>query len=149
VTEIGFYHLQSSPLEEALPRLLEKALASGRRVAVKVLSEAEAERLAGVLWTYDPASFLPHGTARDGRAAEQPIYLGTGDEAPNGADLLCQVAGAESARIGDYARVVDMFDGADADAVAAARERWRRYQAEGHALAYYQQRPGGGWERKA
>ena len=34
MTEIGFYHLTQSPLERALPRLLEKAHASGARVVV-------------------------------------------------------------------------------------------------------------------
>ena len=33
LTEVGFYHLTRSTLEEALPRLLEKAYAAGSRVA--------------------------------------------------------------------------------------------------------------------
>ena len=36
LTEVGFYHLTRSTLEEALPRLLEKAYAGGSRVVVRV-----------------------------------------------------------------------------------------------------------------
>jgi DNA polymerase-3 subunit chi len=149
VTEIGFYHVQRGSVGEALPRLLEKAVASGYRVLVRTQSSEEAEALAQLLWTYDPASFLPHGTAADGWPAEQPIYLTAGEENPNGADLACQVAGAEIPGIEAYRRAVDLFDGRDPAAVEAARDRWRRYRAAGHVVTYWQQKQGGGWERKA
>jgi len=149
MTDIGFYHLQRSPLEEALPRLLEKALGAGLKALVRTPSEAEAERLAQLLWVYDPNSFLPHGTARDGHAAEQPIYLTADDENPNGAELLAQIGGAEMPDLAPFKRCLDLFDGGDDDQVAAARARWKRYAAAGHQLTYWQQKPNGGWEKKA
>jgi DNA polymerase-3 subunit chi len=150
MTEIGFYHLTRSTLGEALPRLLERALAAGHRILVKAPNPAEVERLNKLLWTYGEASFLPHGSSEDGWEAEQPIYLTAGDETPNGADLGCQCGGAELTSTGSFKRILDLFDGADEDAVAAARDRWRRYKAAGHTLKYWQQNPNGGWaERKA
>jgi len=150
MTEIGFYHMTRSTLGEALPRLLERALGAGHRILVKAPNPAEIERLNMLLWTYGEASFLPHGSAADGWAAEQPIYLTSGDENPNGAGLGCQCGGAELAAIESFSRILDLFDGGDEDALAAARDRWRRYKAAGHALTYWQQNPGGGWaERKA
>jgi len=149
MTEIGFYHLQRSPLEEALPRLLEKALGAGLRVLVRAPDDAMVERLALLLWTYDAGAFLPHGSARDGRAAHQPIYLTAEDDNPNGAELLAQVGGAEMPDLAGFKRCLDLFDGGDDAQVAAARARWKRYQAAGHQLAYWQQKANGGWERKA
>jgi DNA polymerase-3 subunit chi len=149
MTEIGFYHLQRSSLGEALPRLLEKALAAGLRVLVRVPNEDEAERLAQLLWTYEADAFLPHGSARDGHATDQPIYLTAGDAIPNGAELLAQVGGAEMPDLSLFKRCLDLFDGSDADAVSAARARWKRYQEASHQLTYWQQKPNGGWERKA
>ncbi len=148
MTEIGFYHLTRSPLERALPRLLEKAHASGVRVVVMAGSAERVEALDQVLWTYDPASFLPHGSARDGEAATQPIWLTTEDENPNDASVLLLTDGATSDKVGDYARCLEMFDGNDADSVAAARAHWRDYDAAGHALTYWQQTERGGWEKK-
>ncbi len=148
MTEIGFYHLQRSPLEKALPRLLEKVLAKGKRAVVMAGSEERVESLCAVLWTYDRESFLPHGSARDGLAEEQPIWLTAGEENPNGAEVLILTDGVDSGNLGDYERCVLMFDGNDADAVAAARERWRRYDREGHDVTYWQQSERGGWEKK-
>lgn len=148
--EVGFYHLTKSTLGEALPRLLERALGAGHRIVVKAPNPAEVERLNKLLWTYGEASFLPHGGPEDGWTAEQPIYLTSGDEIPNGAGLGCQCGGAEFGSLAPFTRLLDLFDGGDEDAVAAARDRWRRYKAGGHTLTYWQQSEKGGWaERKA
>ncbi len=148
MTDIGFYHLTRSPLERALPKLLEKAHASGARVVVMAGSAERVEALDQALWTYDPTSFLPHGSARDGVAAAQPIWLTADEENPNQATILVLTDGATSAHVADYARCLEMFDGNDAATVAAARERWRGYDAAGHALTYWQQTEQGGWEKK-
>ena len=149
MAEIGFYHLDRMPLEEALPKLLEKAHGSGARMVIRAPDSAAVERLNLLLWTYSPSSFLPHGSAADGWAEEQPIYLTAQDENPNGADILVQVEGAEAADPGSYRRVLDLFDGADPEALAAARSRWRSYKDAGHVLTYWQQKPQGGWDKKA
>ena len=75
MTEIGFYHLTRSPLEQALPRLLEKVLASGQRAVLRCPDRARMEALDRALWTYGKDSFLPHGTRADGFAEAQPIFL--------------------------------------------------------------------------
>ncbi len=149
MTQIGFYHLTRSVLDQALPRLLDKALAAGLRTVVLAGSAERVEALNDRLWTYDPGSWLPHGSARDGDAALQPIWLTDQDENPNRATVLVMCDGASSRSVGDYARCLDLFDGNDPDAVAAARERWRRWKAEGHELIYYQQTENGGWVEKS
>ena len=149
MTDVGFYHLQRSSLEAALPRLLSKALDAGMRAVVIAGSNERIEALDAALWTFDPASFLPHGTARQDDADHQPIYLTTDEENPNGATLLVCADGAEPGFVGDFARCLDLFDGNDAEAVDAARARWTRFKEAGHALTYWQQTPQGGWEKKA
>ena len=148
MAEIGFYHLTTTPLERALPKLLEKAVGTGQRIVVMAGSEERVEALNALLWTYDPASFLPHGSARDGNAAAQPIWLTAKDENPNTAAILVLADGASSARIGDYARCLEMFDGNAGEAVEQARARWKAYLAAGHTLTYWQQNDRGGWEKK-
>jgi DNA polymerase III subunit chi len=147
MTEIGFYHLLATPLERALPRLLERGRAQGYRILVRAASPERVEHLDSLLWTYDDASFLAHGSARDGNAAAQPIWLTDRDDNPNDATMLVLVDGVDAADAAAFARCVDLFDGNDAAAVAAARERWRRAAAEGHSLTYWQQTEAG-WERR-
>jgi DNA polymerase-3 subunit chi len=151
VAEIGFYHLTTTPLERALPRLLERAVGGGHRVLVRAASAERVEHLNTLLWTYDEASFLPHGSARDGNAAAQPIWLTLtgGADNPNAASMLILVdAGDDLATdLAAFTRIADLFDGGDPEAVAAARARWRQARAAGHTLTYWQQTPSG-WERK-
>lgn len=147
MTEIGFYHLLATPLERALPRLLERARGQGYRIVVRAASAERVEHLSALLWTYDDASFLAHGAAKDGNAAQQPIWLTEREENPNGAALLFLVDGVEAADLAAFARCADLFDGNDEGAVAAARDRWRRAAAAGHTLTYWQQNEKG-WEKK-
>jgi len=49
----------------------------------------------------------------------------------------------------DFDLCCEMFDGRDQEALAAARQRWKDYQAAGHALAYWQQDEQGRWSEKA
>lgn len=149
MARIGFYHLQRWPLEQALPKLLEKALAGGHRVVVLAGSAERVAALDAHLWTYDPASWLPHGTSRDGDPEWQPVWLTDTDENPNKADVLVLLDGMTSRDIGAFARCLDLFDGNDEAAVQAARERWRQWKDDGHELVYYQQTEQGGWIEKA
>lgn len=148
MTDVGFYHLERSPLERALPKLLEKVLEAGKRAVVMAGSDERVDALNAVLWTYEQGSFLPHGSAADGDAAEQPVWLTTADENPNNAEILVLTDGAASVRMGEYERCLEMFDGKDEAAVAAARERWAAYRDAGHEIAYWQQTERG-WEQKA
>lgn len=148
MTEVAFYHLTRSSLEQALPKLLEKTLEAGKRAVVMTGSPERVEHLNGVLWTYDPASWLPHGSAKDGEAGEQPVWLTSGADNPNGAQFLFLTDGAACADVTAYERCFDLFDGASEDAVGAARQRWKTYQGMGLEPAYWQQTDSGGWQKK-
>jgi DNA polymerase-3 subunit chi len=148
-TEIGFYHLSAAPLERTLPRLLEKMLEKGHRVVVLGESEERVEALNHSFWTYHPQRFLPHGSARDGFAEEQPIYLSVMEENSNKADALVVTDGRTPESIAAYARLVDMFDGTDAAQLQSARQRWKQYKEQGHPLTYWKQNDKGAWEKGA
>ena len=148
-TEVNFYHLTKSSLEDALPRLLVKTLQAGERAVVMLGSPERVDALNTHLWTYDQDSFLPHGSARDGEADRQPVWLTHLDENPNGAAFLFVADRARSDRLADYKRCFELFDGRDEAAVAEARERWKAYKAAGHTVIYWQQAAGSGWEKKA
>tara|TARA_Y100000588_G_C13538448_1_gene620905 strand:- start:16 stop:468 length:453 start_codon:yes stop_codon:yes gene_type:complete len=147
LTEIGFYHLEHSPLERALPKLLEKVVERGYRALVLAPSEERVEALNALLWTYQQRSFLAHGSARDGYGAEQPIYLTTQLENPNGASVLVLIDGAEYDDSATFARCLLLFDGKDEMAVADARQRWHTSRDAGHDVVYWQQTPEGRWQR--
>lgn len=149
MTEIRFYHLTSKTLDQALPEILTKALSGERRVVVKTGDEKQLPRLNEHLWTFDPNSFLPHGTEKDGFAADQPVFLTSKDENPNSADVLILTDGATSEKTGDFTLCCEMLNGHDQEAVKAARARWKDYKEKGYEITYWQQDNSGKWQKKA
>ena len=137
MSEIGFYHLTRSAAAQALPKLLGRTLAAGQRAVVLCGDAARLAALDDALWACADPDWLPHGSARTGEAALQPIWLTLAPEAPNGARFLFRLDGV-TADPAAFDRVFDLFDGGDAAAVAAARQRWTAAKAAGpptHLLA--------------
>ena len=146
--DISFFHMTRTTLEAALPQMLEKTLERGQRAVVRAGSAERAEALNGWLWTYRDRTFLPHGSAQDGHAALQPVWLTDKDERPNDAQVLFLTDGASSDRPQDFERCAVLFDGNDEAALAAARAQWAGLKDAGHELTYWQQSDEGRWEKK-
>lgn len=149
MTELMFYHLERGRLEDVLPGLLEKTRERGWRAVVRASSREKVETLDNFLWTYRDESFLPHGAAGDG--SKQPIWLTDGDDAPNKAEVLFLTdnAAAPVEDLSAFTRCVNIFDGRDEDALAAARAFWKEAKTVGHDIAYWKQSPEGRWEKQA
>ena len=162
MTAIHFYHLTTTPLERALPKLLERCYGGGFRTIV-LAEEARVERLNELLWTYDPNSFLPHGSEKDGDVELQPVLiLGLDPRIQIELDSRIAHSGASENKTilfitngffvenpAPYDRVIDMFDGGDEVSLTGARSRWKQYKEAGYELHYYQQTSAGSWDKKA
>lgn len=149
MTEVLFYHLTESKLEDALPALLEKSVERGWSVVVQAREEARRDALDAHLWTFRDDSFLAHGTDAVAMPEAQPVLLTTTDANPNNASVRFLVDGAESPALDAYERVVFMFDGYDNAQLEGARAQWKSLKSAGHTLTYWQQSPEGRWVKKA
>ncbi len=151
--DVWFYHLTTQPLEKALPTLLERSIERGWTAVVQMSSQERLTSLDNFLWTYAEESFLAHGTAADGDPELQHVYLTTGPENPNEAEVRFFI---ESARVspvldgsGVYERIVVMFDGNNDEELQAARAQWKELKAKELELSYWQQDENGAWAKKA
>jgi DNA polymerase III subunit chi len=144
-----FYHLTRSPVETLLPMLLDKALAAGWQVAVRGTDAERMRWLDERLWLGPEDRFLPHGLAGGAHDAAQPVLLTTESESPNGAACLVAIDGAAVSAQEALAleRVCILFDGADAAAVAHARDQWSVLAEAGVALQYWSE-AGGRWRKE-
>ncbi|MEE9389371.1 MAG: DNA polymerase III subunit chi [Paracoccaceae bacterium] len=147
---VYFYHLTQTPLEATLPMLLEKTQAAGWRVYVRATSADRIGWLNDRLWLGAEDSFLPHGLAGGEYDAMQPILLGAGADAANGATCLMTVDGADiaSEEVNEMQRCCVLFDGNDPEALQVARGQWKALADAGCAAQYWSQESGS-WAMKA
>lgn len=148
MADIAFYHLETQGLEVAMPKLLDRVYSSGLRSVVRISNPELLDNLSKALWTYEPLSFLPHGSKKSGRGERQPIYLTTETDNPNEATILLLVNDAENVGFEAYDRCLLMFEGHSEQQLGKARECWKIFKDQGHKLTYWQQNQRGGWEKK-
>lgn len=149
MTEILFYQIERQPLEQVLPRLLQLSLDRGWRAVVEADSEERVRALDAALWTTGDESFLPHGTAEDGNGELQPIFLTSGAENPNNANIRFVISGAALPDAQGYERIVYLFEGHDEDSLERARGLWKTLKQAGADITYWQQEENGAWKKKA
>ncbi len=135
-------------MDQVLPNLLERTIERGWRAVVQAGTKERLEAIDNLLWTYDDASFLPHGMKRDGNPKHQPVYLTEDDSNPNTSDVRFLVEGADLVDSDGYQRLVYLFDGADAEALARARAAWKQVKDSGEAATYWRQSESGRWEKQ-
>jgi len=150
MSEVFFYHMTHTPLEQTLPVILGRSLEAGWRVVVRGRSPDHLTWLDERLWLGDEAGFLPHGLAGGPHDAAQPVLLTTDAALPEGVQALMSVDGAEvtAEEVAGLTRASILFDGNDPDAVAQARTQWTAITGAGVKAKYWSQESGR-WEMKA
>lgn len=149
MAEVSFYHVtQTAPLQ-ALARLIEKCVGQNLRTVIRAGSEERVREVDSYLWTYNPASFLPHGTPATSHPESQPVYITAAGENPNEAKVLVLLDNVLPEDMQGYERILYLFDGQDDGQTRAAREHWKVLKQGGHGLSYWEQQDGGGWKRSA
>lgn len=147
MTEIRIYHLSVTPLERALQDMLGKILERGMRAVVLCDSAQRVSDLNTKLWTLQQGSFLPHGAASDGFAADQPIWLTDQDgDNPNGATVLVLVGSFMAKSLANY-NLCCVFLTADQSALPYYQKQMDEWAAATHPLQHFRQDKTGKWEQ--
>ncbi|PIR32009.1 MAG: DNA polymerase III subunit chi [Alphaproteobacteria bacterium CG11_big_fil_rev_8_21_14_0_20_44_7] len=141
--EVSFYHLSSTPIEKAVPILLEKAYEGGHRCMV-LAKEQDIDAFDKTLWTFHPRKFLPHGTKNP---EKQPIFITSKNDNQNNATVIA-VVNAEVIDMNGFEKILDIFDGNVEADLSAARARWKSYKEQGANLRYWFQDEKGKWLEK-
>lgn len=106
------------------------------------------EALDKALWAADPDSFLPHAIAGGADDAEQPILLAEAATGANGAEILMLLETGVPAALEGYERVLNLFE-EGGEGLVRARTDWKALlDREGLTRSYWQQKDGGGWEKR-
>ncbi len=134
--QVSFYSDAAEPLHFAC-RLLRRALAAGRPVGVCAPDEALARRLDALLWSFEPAEFLPHRRWQAGLEPRSGEVLIVPDAAqlPHRA-LLLNLGEEVPAEALNFERVLEVV-GREESQVHAGRQRYRIYQRGGARLDHF------------
>ncbi|GAB5501059.1 MAG: DNA polymerase III subunit chi [Pseudohongiellaceae bacterium] len=131
--QVSFYRLSDADPDSRLQfacRLTEKARSLGHRVFIQAQSDAQARQLSQLLWQYRPGGFLPHTLLAD-CDPEEPVAVGTSDHIDRHDDVLVNLAAEPCAGPQRFKRINEILC-ADDSILAAGRDRYRFYQAQGY-----------------
>ena len=150
MTDVRFYHLQRSRLEDALPVMLRRTLEREARAVVRCSTPERLADLDEALWTFDDAEFIPHGHDEIGFAEQQPVWLTTGLDNPAAGTYLFVTDGASTDGFEAFEVCCVLFDGRHESAVIEARQRWSEIKGQDAVteLSYWKQNQRGGWEKQ-
>ncbi len=136
IMEITFYVLADTDPAKRLTtacRIIEKAFQQKHSIYVHAASQAEAEALDELLWTFRADSFIPHHLVGDGPTPPPPVRIGWQQIPPEASDLLVNLHAEAPAQPQRFRRIIEIVGGDDAQR-EAARGHWRQYKQQGYAV---------------
>lgn len=142
MTEVMF-HLNVADRLDYACRLLRKACAVEARVVVSGPSST-LTRLDSLLWTFDPAAFVPHLRVTEPSEVlphlqGTPIWLIEHAEQAPHRDVLLNLGDDLVPGFESFAKVIEIVP-VDEAPKAAARQRWKHYATRGYAMKRHEAR---------
>ncbi|TMG81272.1 MAG: DNA polymerase III subunit chi [Betaproteobacteria bacterium] len=135
MTRVDFYFNAPDRLQVAC-RLAGKALAAGERMLVYAPEPELASRVDRLMWTWPATGFVPHCAVDDPLAADTPVVIARGEDAPGDFALLLNLATDCPPHFARFERLLEVVSSDEQDR-AAARERHRQYKSRGYAITHH------------
>ncbi len=134
MTRVGFYVVQAAEAGQRLTvaaRLADKAFAAGHSIYINAADKDQAIALDELLWSFRPASFLPHALA--GEEQSDRIAIGWGQDPGQHSDLLINLQLETPSFFSRFGRVAEVVT-QDPESLAALRRSWTFYKERGYQL---------------
>jgi len=130
VTSIDFYFNAEDRLQVAC-RLAGKAVKQGSRLLIYAPEPDTASRIDKLLWTWPATGFVPHCAVRAPHAAETPVLNGSGEDTPEGCELLLNLGSECPPHFERFTRLLEVVSEADKE---SGRARFRFYRERGYKI---------------
>lgn len=112
-------------------KLAEKAWRLENTIHIHTMTQAAAEHLDELLWTFRDGSFVPHELASSGKNA--PVTIGYGDQSVEPRDLLITLCDEIPPFADTFPRVAELVS-SDESCRNKSRQRYAIYRDQGHKL---------------
>ena len=115
----------------ACARLAAFHYAGGRRVLIMAADQNQAADLDRLLWTFDPASFIPHAQAGAPDQDQEPVLIALSPQNLNRAQVLILAAPTQEPPLKGFDWVVLFVPAKEGPELAQSREVYRRLKQDG------------------
>ena len=132
MTSIDFYFNAQDRLQVAC-RLAGKAMKQNQRLLIHVPDNELAARIDKMLWTWPAIGFVPHCAVHSPLAAETPVLIASGDESPEGCEVLLNLGAECPPHFERFPRLLEVVSTAEEDK-ARGRNRFRYYRERGYTI---------------
>lgn len=134
MTEVAFHFNAPDKVAYAC-RFARKALRQGARVTV-LAGARDLDVLDKSLWHFSATDFVAHckADADEELSAVSPVLLALSTEGLPHYDVLLNLGLEVPLGYERFARVVEVVSASDEADRAAARQRWKHYAGQGHAI---------------
>ncbi len=112
-------------------KLAEKAWRLENSIHIHAMTQADAERLDELLWTFRDGSFVPHELL--GSDTESPITIGHGDQDVTPRDFLISLCDEIPSFANTFPRVAELVT-SEENCKLLSRKRYAEYREQGHQL---------------
>ena len=133
MTSIDFYFNADDRLQVAC-RLAGKAMKQGQRLLIYAPQAETAARIDKMLWTWPATGFVPHCAVHSRLAAETPVLIASGDEAPEACEVLLNLGAECPPHFERFARLLEVVSREDQDK-EQGRGRFRFYRERGYPIS--------------
>ena len=132
MTSIDFYFNAPDRIQVAC-RLAAKAASQNTRMVIYAPDGDTASRIDKLLWTWQALAFVPHCAPHDAVAAETPVLIAAGEEAPEGYGVLLNLSPECPPHFERFERLCELV-GRDDEGKKAGRGRYRYYRDRGYKI---------------
>ncbi len=137
MTQIYFYSGSNDKLQTAC-RLCSKAVKQNMKVMVYTPDAAVLEQFNELLWTFSPASFIPHCDIQDDPQLINVTPVILSDQIPPDIhyDVLLNLHQQHPPLLNQFKRIIEIAGVSHKDKLAS-RERYRFYKDTGYAIQHF------------
>lgn len=134
MTRIEFVKLDRPERAQVLCELAEEFYLAGQRVLVMVQDDNQGVTLDRFMWTWKKGAFVPHVYQNGSlECHDEPVVIVTGEENPNGAEVLLMGTPCNVEFVRHFRHVVDFADTYDEARLEVSRQRFKEYREHGFA----------------
>ena len=128
--KVEFVNLKQAGLgaQRAAALLAARHHSGGARVLVMAADPVQAGEVDRLLWSLDPAGFVPHARAGSPGDDQEPVLIAEGPENRNQATVLVMLCPPPELPLDDYQRLVLLVPAQEGPELTLCRDLYRQMQ---------------------